>query len=783
MKFTLSWLREHLDTDASAQEIGERLTTIGLELESLADPGAAISAFRVARVLTAERHPQADKLQVLSIDAGHGPQQVVCGAPNARAGMLGVFGPPGAYVPGADLTLKVATIRGVESRGMMCSARELGLGQEHDGIIELPADAPVGVAYPTYAGLDDPLFDVAITPNRGDCMGVHGIARDLAAAGLGTLKPAQAEPVEGTHPGFPVRIEDADGCPALWTQVVRGVRNGPSPDWLRRRLESVGQRGISLLVDITNYVMLGWGRPLHVYDLAALDGALIARRAREGETVLALNDNDYPLTPAMTVLSDERTAHDIGGIMGGKHSGVSEATTDILIECAYFDPAGIARTGQALSLFSDARARFERGVDPAFLEPGLALATRMVLDLAGGEPGPVQRTGAPPVADQRVPFDPARTATLGGLELPESEQRAILARLGFEGERDLTVPSWRHDVDGPADLVEEVVRIAGLDRIPPAPLPRPHAVARPTATPAQLTERRVRRAAASLGLHEAVTWSFIAPADADLFGGAAHALANPIAETMRVMRPSLLPGLLTAARANQDRGESSIRLFELGRRYLADGERRTLGFLLGGDARPRSWRAGPARAADPFDAKAIVLSLLRTAQAPVDKLQVLGDAPGWYHPGRSARLGLGPKTILATLGELHPAILRYFDLTGRAVAGEIYLDAIPAPRTTGRAAYAPPALQPVRRDFAFLVPADLPAGDLVRAVAGADKPLIQSARLFDLFTGEGVPEGEKSLAIEVTLQPTERTLAEADLQALSDRVVAAAAKLGARLRA
>jgi phenylalanyl-tRNA synthetase beta chain len=782
MKFTLGWLKEHLDTDATLDQVVETLTRIGLEVEGATDPGAKLAAFRVARVLTAEPHPQADKLRVLSIDAGDGPVQVVCGAPNARAGLVGVFGAPGAHVPGSGITLKVAAIRGVESNGMMCSTRELELGDEHDGIIELPDDAPVGVAYPDYAGLSDPVIDISVTPNRQDCMGVRGIARDLAAAGLGTLKPFHVKHATGEGAGPEVTIADAEGCPAFYAQAVTGVVNGEAPDWMRRRLVAIGQKPISALVDITNYVMIDLGRPLHVYDRATLRGGLVARKARSGEQLVALNGRNYTLDETMTVIADEAVVHDIGGIMGGEHSGVSAGTTDIVIECAWFDPDTIARTGQKLLLTSDARQRFERGVDPAFLDEGLAHATALVLDICGGTPSAVTRAGQPPVEPHAIAYDPSRTETLGGLAVAPDRQRAILASLGFEVAEDwrVTVPTWRRDVDGPADLVEEVIRIEGIDKVPSVPLERPAGVARPTATPAQKLERRLRRAAAARGLDEAVTWSFISDAAAAPFGGGAWTLANPISEELKVMRPSLLPGLLSATLANLRRSAGSVRLFEIGRRYLVDEERPTLGLVLAGDRRARGWREGKAAGFDAFDAKAEALALLTAAGAPVDNLQVMGDAGDAWHPGQSGTLRLGPKTVLAAFGMVHPSVLKAFDLSGAVAAVELYLDAIPPKRAAGfaRPPFAPPALQPVRRDFAFLVAPDLAADALVRAVRGADKVAIVSARVFDLFEREG----EKSVAVEVMLQPGEKSFTDAELKAIADKVVAAAAKQGARLR-
>ncbi|MES2986870.1 MAG: phenylalanine--tRNA ligase subunit beta [Pseudomonadota bacterium] len=787
MKFTLSWLKEHLKTTADLDTIVEALTRVGLEVEGVENPGEKLAGFRVAKVLTAAPHPQADKLQVLTIDTGEGaPLTVVCGAPNARAGLIGVLGLPGAVVPANGMQLKVAAVRGVESNGMMCSTRELELGEDHDGIIELPADAPIGTPFSDYAGLNDPVIDVSITPNRQDCMGVRGIARDLAAAGLGTLKPLDATPVATKGAGPDVRIEDAAGCPAYFGQTVSGVTNGEAPEWMRKRLSAIGQKPISALVDITNYVMFDLGRPLHVYDRAKLNGGLVARKAKDGEQALALNGKTYTLTSAMTVIADNDGAHDIGGIMGGEHSGCSETTTDVLIECAYFDPEHIARTGQKLMLTSDARTRFERGVDPAFLEDGIAIAARLVTQICGGTASEVTRAGTPPIPNKVIAYDPTLAETLGGLAVPEADQKAILESLGFVTDGwNVTVPSWRRDVDGAPDLVEEVIRIAGIDNVPSVPLPRIPGVARPTATTEQKLERKLRRTAAARGLHEAVTWSFISESQAAPFGGGAWSLANPISEDMKVMRPSLLPGLLAAAERNLKRGASSVRVFELGRRYLADQERLTLGVILAGSRSARGWQAGKAQGFGAFDAKAEALALLEAAGAPVANLQVMGEAGDVYHPGQSATLRLGPKTVLAAFGMVHPSVLKAFDLDGDVAAVEIYLDALP-PKKSGtgfmRTAYTPPALQAVTRDFAFLVPAELAAGDLVRTVKGADKALITDARLFDVFTGQGVPEGQKSLGVEVTLQPGEKSFTDEELKALAEKVVAAATKLGATLR-
>jgi len=798
MKFSLSWLKEHLDTDADMQAVADCLNRIGLEVEGIENPADTLSAFRIAKVLSAAPHPQADKLQVLSVDAGGPPLQVVCGAPNARAGMLGVFGPAGAVVPANGMVLKVAAIRGVESNGMMCSIAELELGDDHDGIIELPDDAPVGKVYADWAGLDDPVIDVSITPNRQDCMGVRGIARDLAAAGLGTLKPLGdvykidlSAPLEGGDPAPNVRTDDEAGCPAFYAQSVSGVRNADSPEWMRAKLKAIGQKPISALVDITNFLSIDLGRPLHVYDRAKLNGALVARKAVDGEQVVALNGKTYTLDASMTVIADDAMVHDIGGIMGGEHSGVSEDTTDVLIECAFFDPEHIARTGQKLGLTSDARQRFERGVDPAFLDDGLAIATKLVLDLVGGTASAVTRMGQAPAAPRIFSYNTDYCSHLGGVDVAPEEQRNILERLGFSVTADwhITVPSWRRDVDGPADIVEEVVRIIGLDNVMSVPLPRADGVAKPTATPAQSLERKVRRAAAARGLNEAINWSFLPQKAADAFGGGAWSLANPISEDMKVMRPSLLPGLLSAAQRNMDRGASSVRLFEIGRRYFAaaDGtsdERLTAGIVLAGDKSVRNWTTGKSVKFDAFDAKAEAIALLKAAGVATDGLLVMDDAGAHYHPGQSATLRMGPKNILAAFGTLHPATAKAFDLDGSIVAAEIFLDAIPLKKATGfmRPAFTPPALQAVTRDFAFLVSQDMPANDLVRAIKGCDKDNIVAARLFDRFAGQGVPEGQVSLAVEVTLQPTDKSYGDDDLKLISDKVIAAAAKLGAVLR-
>jgi phenylalanyl-tRNA synthetase beta chain len=793
MKFTLSWLKDHLETDASLDDIVERLTAIGLEVESV-DDKAELKPFVIARVLTAEKHPDADKLRVLSVDTGSGdPVQVVCGAPNARAGLVGAFAAPGAYVPGIDVTLSVGTIRGVESRGMMCSERELEMSDEHSGIIDLPEDAPVGQSFAVYAGLDDPVIEIGLTPNRPDATSVHGIARDLAAAGLGTLRTAPVEPIQGEGPSpVKVTIEAPELCPGFALRMVRGVTNGPSPRWMQQRLMAIGLRPINALVDITNYVTFDRGRPLHVFDAAKVSGDLTVRRAKDGEEVLALDGRTYRLTPEMCVIADENGVESIAGIMGGEHSGCDETTTDVLIESALWDPLTIARTGRTLGIITDARYRFERGVDPEMMAPGLELATKLVIELCGGSAGEAQIVGYETPEQRTITFPVSEVKRLTGLEVPSSEALDILSRLGFEprgsGETvDVAVPSWRPDVEGKADLVEEVMRIKGVDRIEPAPLQGRDAVNGRILTVLQIRTRLARRALAARGMMEAVTWSFIPEAHARAFGGGGPALklANPIASDMSDMRPSLLPGLLSAAQRNADRGTADVALFEVSGTYQGDkpeDQRRVAGGVRRGTAKfgggGRHWD-GAARTVDVFDAKADAMAALEAAGAPVDKLQVEAGGPDWYHPGRSGTIRLGPKMVLGHFGEFHPAALEVLDVSGALCGFEVMLDAIPEPKR--KATRTKPALtlspfQAVRRDFAFVVDRSVASADIVKAAAGADKKLITGVTVFDLFEGPSLGEGKKSVAIEVAIQPTERTLTDEDLEALAGRVVDNVAK-------
>lgn len=806
MKLTLSWLKDHLDTNASLATVAETLTKVGLEVEGIEDKATLLAPYMIASVVSAEQHPNADRLRVCMVDTGSGELvQVVCGAPNARAGMKSVFSPPGAYIPGKAITLGVGAIRGVESRGMLCSAMELGLGEDHDGIIDLPADAPLGMRYADWAGLGDPVIDFAVTPNRADALGVHGVARDLAAAGLGKLIDRPVQAVPGAFPtptGVRIAFEGADKalCPAFALRLVRGVKNGPSPEWLQRRLRAIGLRPINALVDITNYVTFDRNRPLHVFDLKKVKGDLVVRHAREGEEMLALDGRTYALEPGMVVIADENGVESIAGIMGGEHSGCDEGTTDVLIESALWDPRNIARTGRRLGINTDARYRFERGVDPDFCVPGLELATRMVLELCGGEPSRVDVAGAIPSLDRIIRFPWDEVKRLTGLDVPTYESKVILQELGFwvsgaDGVVKVAVPSWRADVEQKADLVEEIVRIAGLDRVAATPFAREEAtVAKPVLTALQKRTRLARRALATRGLVEAVTWSFIARPEAELFGGGAASLvlANPIAADLSDMRPSLLPGLIKAAQRNADRGSPDTALFEVGQVFTGDrpqDQSTCAAAIRRGLARAsgtgRHW-AGADMPADVFDAKADALALLEAMGIATGGLQVAQGGPAWYHPGRSGTLRFGPKLVLGSFGELHPRALEALDAKGPLVGFEIVLDALPAPKakpTKAKPKLVLSEFQPVLRDFAFVVDRAVAAGDIVRAAQAAEKALVTDVSVFDVYEGTGIPEGQKSVAIAVTLQPVEKTLTDVEIDAIAGRIVAEVAKkTGAALR-
>jgi phenylalanyl-tRNA synthetase beta chain len=799
MRFTLSWLKEHLDTDASVQTIAERLTSIGLEVESISDAGAALKDFIVGAVLTAEKHPNADKLRLCTVDAGEGPPlQIVCGAPNARAGIKVVLARPGTVIPASGEALKTGTIRGVESRGMMCSARELLLGEDHDGIIELGGTAKVGAPVAealAQAGLLslDPVIDVSITPNRGDAASVWGIARDLAAAGLGTLKSEKVEPVAGKFPS-PKKItldfspENKDACPIFAGRLIRGVKNSPAPKWVQERFKAVGMKSISALVDATNFVAQDRGRPLHVFDADKLSGNLHARMANDHEQLLALDEKTYVLDKDTIVIADDSFARGIAGIMGGMDTGSFQDTRNVFIESAWFDPARIARAGRKLGIISDARYRFERGVDPEFVLPGLELVTRLILEWCGGEASDVVIAGALPPAHKPIEFDPGLVETLGGVRIKREEIVSILEGLGFvvaeHATLHVTPPSWRHDMEGPADLVEEVVRIHGLSDVPSVALSRDAAVAKPVLTGGQRRARGVRRALAARGFNECVGFSFIARDQARLFGGGddARQLSNPIASDLDALRPSLLPSLLAAAARNAARGFSELNLFEIGAAFQSGmpGAQTTnaAGLIMGVGA--RDWSKS-GHSADAFDAKGAMLAALEAAMGSALTAPVTANAPSWFHPGRSGVIALGPKTI-AQFGELHPKILSAFDIKVPASAFEIILDALPEPKRKARAQFSPSPFQAIERDFAFVVNRDVAAGDLIRAVKNAERSLIDSVSLFDVYEGAGVPEGKKSLAIAVRLQPKDKTLTDAEIEAVAGKIVAAALKLGAILR-
>jgi phenylalanyl-tRNA synthetase beta chain len=797
MKFTLSWLKQHLETDAALPAITDTLTMIGLEVERIEDKGKALAPFIIARVVSAEPHPNADRLRVCMVDTGTGdPVQVVCGAPNARAGMKGVFVAPGAFIPGKNMTLGIGTIRGVESRGMLCSEFELLLSDDHDGIIELPSEAPVGAPYAPWAGLDDPVIEINLTPNRPDCTGVHGIARDLAAADIGTLKESTIKPIKGEFP-CPVAVKlDFGATPALCRgfalRLVKGVRNGPSPDWLARRLTAIGLRPINTLVDITNFITFDRGRPLHVFDAAKVKGNLTVRRGRAGESLTALDGKTYRLDDSMCVIADDAGPESLAGIMGGETTGCSATTTDVLIESAVWDELNIAQTGRKLAISSDARYRFERGVDPAFMVPGLELATTMVLDLCGGTPSSNVITEQPHSPDRIIDFPLDTVMRLAGVEVALPELRRVLARLGFfvAGQTKsvkIAPPSWRPDVHGKPDIVEEVLRIIGVDRIPSTPFDRGETPRKPVLTLLQLRTRKAKRSLATRGLVEAVTWSFIAKPQAELFGGGGLelALANPIAADLSDMRPSLVPGLIAAAQRNADRGIADVALFEVGQIFRGDqpadqmtaaaGVRRASAKASGSG---RHW-SGTAGAVDAFDVKADALATLAAAGAPMGALQIAPGGPAWLHPGRCGTIQIGPHNVLGHFGELHPRALEALRAEGPLVGFEVILERIPEPKA--KATRAKPVLdlsplQPVERDFAFLVDRGVKAADIVRAALSADRKLIEAVSVFDLYEGEGIEAGKKSIAIAVTLQPRDKTMTDEEIEAVAAKIVAEVAK-------
>jgi phenylalanyl-tRNA synthetase beta chain len=798
MKFTLSWLKEHLDTTATLAELRDGLTSLGLEVEGITNPAETLRGFVVGYVVEAVQHPNADRLRLCKVDTGSGLVQVVCGAPNARTGMKGIFAPTGSYIPGTDMTLKASKIRGEESNGMLCSVRELQLGDDHSGIIDLPADAKTGAPAAEALGLDDPVIEIKVTPNRGDCLGVHGIARDLAAAGLGILKPVKADtiagsyksPIKWTH-GYEATPDSP--CPIVVGRHFRGLRNGPSPDWLQRRLKAIGLRPISTLVDITNLVTFDHNRPLHVFDAKKLSGDLVMRQAREGEQILALDGKTYTLDPTIAVIAEAKGVHGLGGIMGGEDTGVSENTTEVFLEVAYFDPIRTAASGRKLGIQSDARYRFERGIDPQSCWWGADVAARLILELCGGETSEIVSSGVMPEWQRSYTLRADRVKTLTAIDVPAQETAAILGKLGFavEGRGPWTaaVPSWRPDIVGEADLVEEVTRVYGFDSIPTTSLPRLSPTSKPVRDALQRRVPQARRALGSRGLTEAVTWSFVPLKQAERFGGggADLRLLNSIASELDTMRPSILPNLVEAAARNEARGLADPALFEVGPQYkdaTPGGQRTVAAGIRHNMAVPRNW-AGPARAVDAFDAKADALAVLSAIGAPVENMAAQGGAPDWYHPGRSGTIKLGDR-VMAHFGELHPEITTSAGLRGPVAAFEVFLDAPPLPKAKATKARPPLKLspfQPVERDFAFLVDESVEAEKLVRAARNADKALITGARVFDLYAGKGVAEGKKSIAIAVTLQPVERTLTDAEIETVSAKIVAQVAKAtGAVLR-
>jgi phenylalanyl-tRNA synthetase beta chain len=792
MKFTLAWLKEHLDTDATLAEVTSKLTMIGLEVENIENPAEKFAPFKVVEVISAVQHPNADRLRVCMVNTGEGaPIQIVCGAPNARGGMKAVLGRPGTYIPGKKITLGVGKIRDVESHGMLISGAEIEFSDDANGIIEMPADAPVGKPFAEVLGIDDPVIEINLTPNRPDCTGVNGIARDLGATSIGTFKDRPPKPVKGEFP-CPVTVTLDFGqtpslCPAFGLRLVTGVKNGPSPEWLQKRLTAIGLRPINTLVDITNFMTYDRARPLHVFDARKVHGNLTVRRAKNNEQLLALDGKTYVLDEGICVIADEKGVESLAGIMGGEASGCDENTTDVLIESALWDPLNIAQTGRKLGINSDARYRFERGVDPAFMVPGLELATQMVLELCGGTPSEIVVAGNVKVPERIIDFPLGEVTRLTGLKVTQPEARRVLEHLGFfaAGQPDkmkVAVPSWRPDVEGKADLVEEIVRIVGVDAVPSTPFPRGDAARKPVLTPIQNRTRKAKRALAVRAMHEAVTWSFVSKKEAELFGGGqgALALANPIAAELSDMRPSLIPGLVAASQKNADRGFGDIALFEVGQIFKGDKLEEQFTAASGvrrGFANPneigRHWYGSGQ--ADAHDAKADAYAVLAAAGAPLPALQVVPGGPAWYHPGRSGTIQIGPQNVLGHFGELHPRVLAALDAEGPIAAFEVILETIPEPKakpTRARPVLELSPFQPVSRDFAFVVDRAVKAADLVRAAQNVDKKLITDVTVFDVYEGKGVEPGKKSLAIAVTLQPRDKTMTDQDIDALAGKIVA-----------
>ncbi len=789
MKFTFGWLKEHLDTNASVNEVAERLTMIGLEVAAVHDRAKELGGFVVGRVVEASKHPNADKLLVCKVDDGKQIVEVICGAPNARTGLVGVFAAAGSHIPGTGITVKPTKIRGVVSHGMLLSDKEMGLSDNHDAIIELPEDAPLGAPAVEAMGLADPVIEIEVTPNRGDCLGVRGIARDLAAAGVGKLKPLDTKPVKGTFKSpISVRLEFQKGtdsaCPYFIGRLVKGVKNGESPKWLKDKLLAIGLRPISALVDITNWMTMDLGRPLHVFDASAIKGDLMVRLSKTGERLKALNGKEYVLDRGMTVIADDRAPEALGGVIGGEASGCTEKTTDVFLESAYFDPVRTARTGRKLDITSDARYRFERGVDPAFLIDGMEIATRLVLDICGGKPSELVIAGHQPDWRRDVALRPERVRTYGGLDVPKKRIVNILSALGFmakesKGAFRVAVPSWRGDIVGEACLVEEIVRIEGLEKIPAVPFDLGAALPHPALGPAQHRRATARRLLAGRGLVEAVTYSFLDEKVARLFGGAPDSLklVNPISADLGVMRPSLLPNLIQAAGRNAARGVGDVQLFEIGPVFYGvkpEEQKIAAAGIRAGAYGERNWTP-PSRPVDLFDAKADALAALGELDVALDKVEIAPGAPAWYHPGHSGVVRLGPSTVLARFGEIHPGVLKAIDVKGPVAGFEIVFDDLP--QLKKRKSGAKPHLelspfQAVERDFAFVVDATVSAAQVLNAARGADKALISEVRLFDVFEGGALGEGKKSLAIGVTLRSMQKTLTDPEIEAVADKIVA-----------
>ena len=788
MKFTLTWLKRHLDTDASAQKIGDKLTSIGLELEGLEDRAGAFAPFKVAQVISAEPHPNADKLRVCMVNTGKETLQVVCGAPNARAGMKAVFAPEGTYIPGLDVVLKKAKIRDVESNGMLVSEKEMLLSDEHKGIIEVSDKFEIGTPLADIYGLNDVVFEINLTPNRIDCGGVRGIARDLAAAGLGKLKPQDEAPVKGTFKSpIDVKIQDTEGCPLFLGRMIRGVKNGPSPEWLQSLLKSVGLRPISALVDITNFLSLDNCRPLHVFDADKLKGNITVRETKAGEPLEALNDKTYSVNAGAVGVCDDSGLVGLGGIIGGVATSCTESTTNVFVEAAYFSPTRISRAGRDMQIESDARYRFERGIDPQFTATGMELATKLIIELCGGEASDVVKAGEAPNLSRSIDYDPAYLKKLIGIDLDAKEQKEILEKLGFKvsggATFSVTTPSWRNDLEGRADIAEEITRLVGLDQIPTVSVRSVSSVAAPAETQTLSRGRKARLALAARGMNECVTWSFMGRELAQSFGLNDNkaleslTLKNPISSELDVMRPSILPNLIAAAARNHAQGYSDVALCEVGPVFKSvkpDGQAIVAAGIRAGGNSNRHWADGnAARDVDVFDAKADALAALAACDAPAGNAQISRDVPGHYHPGRAGVIRLGP-TILATFGEIHPAVL-----------DEMGVKTAVARKKTGteKSLLALNPLQPLGRDFAFLVDASVEADIITKAALSADKALITQAQIFDVYTGKGVDAGKKSVALAVTIQPTEKTLTDTEIESLSKKIVeAVTAKTGGTLR-